>query len=234
MIEKRIFHDKVKGYTFCICTGFLESILLYGENEVLSKMEMLLYTDIKSKKKKDEFLKSRYLAKLAIKELYENGEVFLWDVEIGKGVMNNPIILGKYSEYSVSISHSSGYVAVVAYKKNLMVGVDIEPIKLSKAYSNLWLSEYEKQCKPKNMNEALYGLAIWTCKEALGKCVCLGLQVNYDIYTVKSVSLEEGILKSTFSNFHGLVAYTFLKKKFMLTIVLPKTLEISGVVPGGE
>lgn len=227
MIYKKIYQNEFKNYRFCVCIGLPEvPSNQYRVNEILSKMELLQYRKLKSTKKKVEFFRSRYMAKIAIKELDGYREVALSDIEIGKGILNNPILLGEYAEYSLSISHGGGYVVVVVYTKALIIGVDIEPICINKVYSNLWLSEYEKQCKPKNVSESVYGLAIWTCKEALGKCLCLGLQVNYEIYAMKSVTVEDGVIKSTFHNFHGLVAYTYISEEYLFTLVLPKTLKI--------
>lgn len=231
MIHKEMYYvKKVKNIRFCLCFGcFNHPVTVDRLEEVLSEVEYARYLRLKSEKKKKEVFWSAFLSKYTLQQLYNKPLTPFQDIDLVKGFLHNPVFLEPFSEYCVSISHSNNYIIAAVFPNTIVMGVDIEIYDENKEYTSLWLTNEEKRIKPKDMNISLYSLILWTCKEALGKSIRQGLQVDYNIYSLKSIVKVEGGYISAFSYFHQLAAYTQIKDDVVYTIVLPKSIEIDRV-----
>lgn len=229
-LKKDIINCGIKTKAGEICIKIISMntpISVEAINIVFSDEEKQKFMKISSTKRRREIYFGRFMAKLAAFELSGIKDYHLHEISIVKGLFHNPLIIGKISNCAVSISHSKDYVAVVAFPKTLMIGLDIETIDYENRSGICQnISENEGDIMTSGIGKELFSLILWTCKEALGKCIGLGLSVNYAIYDIDSMEVCQLGYRSTFANFPELIAYTTVLMGYLISIVYPRKIEI--------
>lgn len=94
------------------------------ETEILSESELVYYNGCQSEERRKEFLVSRYAAKFALDVLFGVDEYS--GVSILKDENGKPYFSAPYDEWSLSITHSHGTVAVLVFPANMEYGIDLE------------------------------------------------------------------------------------------------------------
>lgn len=122
----------------------------------ISSEEGLYLCSCNSEKRKKEYIYGRIAAKFALRLLSTNSEAIIRNDSIGK-----PYFVGR-SDFSLSITHSHGIVAVLVFPAEMRCGIDLELINerrkdtLNKMFSTSHGSIYK-------LTE------LWTLKEAMYK-----------------------------------------------------------------
>jgi len=188
----------------------------------LSEEEYQYYGQRKNPKRKREVFWSRIMAKLAVKDIAHLPEEEMESIHISKGHMQNPLVKGTHGQYQVSITHCPDYAGAVAYPEELLIGLDMEAIQPDKQEGIYEiLTDRERRMCPEHMERELYAMVLWTAKEALVKCLKLGLSVSFEIMQVSGLQKADPGFRSSFRYFPGLEAYTAVEEDIVYTIVYP-------------
>ncbi|WP_408895210.1 4'-phosphopantetheinyl transferase family protein [Paenibacillus taichungensis] len=199
------------------------------QTQHLHQQEMLYFSGLKFEKRKFEYLAGRLAAKGAVANLINEPE--RREILIVPGVFNQPVVKHlKYSNISVSITHSHGYAAAIAYQEELLLGIDIERIDLKQRgvlESQCTVNE-KKQCHESLLPYDFMLTLSWTVKESLSKILKTGLSIPFQLLEISQVCLKDRMLVSSFKNFPQYCAISFYIKGFVCSIVYPKKLVFSG------
>lgn len=225
--KSTVLKNKEKKYEASICISKIDNPNEYGLlEECLNVKEREHYLGIKSSSRKNSFLHGRYVAKTAVSNLIGCD---LKEISIGIGIFNYPIVeINRNKKYNVSLSHCRSIGAAIAFEEDIIIGIDIEEIKLgfeSRVYNSL--VENEKLLISKNKCLEIESSAvIWTAKEALSKAIKTGLTVPLGILEVKEITYKENYYICTFRNFSQYKAISIATNRYACSIVIPKQLEI--------
>jgi len=201
-------------------------------NLILSSFELDIYQNITNESRQKEFLVGRYAIK---KNLADNGPSFMGefqDISVEYGKLRFPIIRDSLIE--VGLSHSKKYVFSIIYSKDQVVGVDIETIRSDIPIEDM-LSTAEKNMIAGYCSPAQFAYIFFSCKEALGKALKMGLLADYSIYEIKSIESEQWFGKEVFQlefkKFPFLTAYSFMKNdKEICSLVVPQKVNVEQVL----
>lgn len=192
--------------------------------QLFGPKEQQSYSRFHKEKRKKEIYWSRLMAKKSISQLNRNddtneGKPFS-DIEISKGVFNNPIVKGLYNDFQVSITHCKDYAGAIAYPEELILGLDMESAGHSKERS-IWeiLTEREKRLLPLTMDKEIFTLMMWTAKEALVKLIKLGLSVHFDIMDIHQFKFEKDNCTITFRFFPSIEVFSTVENTFENTLI---------------
>ncbi|RDY31932.1 4'-phosphopantetheinyl transferase family protein [Lachnotalea glycerini] len=191
-----------------------------------SKQELLYYKDIKNQKRKEEFFYGRYLAKLAILELTKADSHNLNEISIIKNIFGYPVIQQNFAGLEVNISHKENFIAAIVYSNQIMMGIDIENLKEVRKSLQLVADEQEKLLLLPKMEEEFFYKLLWTCKEALGKCLKVGIGTGIQSYILKKLEEKENGYWTEFLNFPQFKAFSKKWNDSIYTVVFPKSLDI--------
>ncbi|MFD0047793.1 4'-phosphopantetheinyl transferase family protein [Actinomycetes bacterium NPDC127524] len=194
-------------------------------DEVLSPLELELYGKMMNENRKREFLVGRYAIKKNLEENFPSLGLQFNQVTVEYGTFRYPIIKDKCIE--VGLSHSKNYAFSIIYSKDEVVGVDIETIGTSKVIEKL-LTVQERGLISENTSLSKFAYIFFSCKEALGKALKIGLLADYSIYEIKNVTLMASVSQELyqvhFKNFPFLKAFSFIKNEMeVCTIVVSQT-----------
>ncbi|CAN7272719.1 4'-phosphopantetheinyl transferase family protein [Rossellomorea sp. LjRoot5] len=151
-------------------------------------------------KRRRDYLIGRYLAKVSIAKYLKNIE--LNQIIVYRGLANQPILSlpSHHTHNQVSIAHSNGYGVTVAYKEDILLGVDVELIDHSKSH---FFGEYLEGLNHNlPFSNNIVGLLIFTAKEALVKSIKLGLIFPIHLLRVKDIiMIDNSYFVIKFENF---------------------------------
>ncbi len=168
--------------------------------QCLTELEQLQMHEYQGAKRQVQFLAGRLAAKKALQKSFSQGSLTDLDIEIRKQNLNkqsirpNVWLKGIQNNSSLSISHSENIACAVSSSRQ--VGIDVEKIsRRSSVFYEDVLTDAEFQCWQK-MNQMqphvadFLGTLYWTAKEAMSKCLGLGLSVPFDFFQVDFNSLS--------------------------------------------
>lgn len=223
------FEDKetqyIAGISFANFKQFNENN--FKPDTILCLEEINEFNRMRYEKRKRDFLMGRYCAKFALKEIVH--DISIPDICIHNGFFKQPII-----EYSinincdVSISHCECYGISIAFPNELMVGIDVEMIReRSMNTIKSQLTQTEKKQIDLFQNTQLYTV-MWTIKEALSKALKIGFTVPLNIYEIDKIRYDGLLYNCTFVNFPQFQAVAYIIKCYVVTIVYPANLKLTG------
>ncbi|MCR8644649.1 4'-phosphopantetheinyl transferase superfamily protein [Paenibacillus sp. N1-5-1-14] len=199
---------------------------------VLSPAEYEIYRNITNESRKNEYLVGRYAIKRNIADNMPAYDLPFTSVTIDYGALRYPIIKDNLIE--VGLSHSKQYVLSVIYSKDHIVGVDIETIRYEIPIEEM-LSSDELQLVANYGNRPEFAYMFFSCKEALGKALKMGLLADYSIYEVSGMDCEmlhgTEVFRLHFRRFPFLIGYSFMKsEKEICSLVVPKKMDIEHII----
>lgn len=174
-------------------------------------------------RRRDSHLLGRYCAKEAIACLVD--QPTLRSLEIRSGVFQQPVVRGAPVEgIQVSLSHSGGWGAAVAFDDTHPMGIDLEVVNADRCAaiaSQLTPKEAQMlRSLPISTDEVL-ALA-WTVKEALSKTLRTGMMTPFTLFETTEPQWDQDVLTCHFTHFGQYRAVGFLDSGFALGIVLPR------------
>ncbi|EAD7632587.1 4'-phosphopantetheinyl transferase superfamily protein [Listeria monocytogenes] len=182
--------------------------------EILSSDELNRYENMSSEKRKQEFLAGRYALKTNLLKHRFSTEKTYNDISIDYGSLGYPML--REGDFEIGLSHSRNYVFSVIYSRENIVGVDIETIR-SDIFLEKLLTDSEKELFIDSDVTSKMAYILFSCKEALGKALKIGLLADYSIYEVKKVEnmtiLNNQVFQLSFKRFPFLTAYSFEKEE---------------------
>lgn len=180
-----------------------------------------------SDRRRQGFLLGRYCAKIALcRHANVDDPRSLWLV---RGVFDFPLVRGAEPAHAaVSISHSAGWGAAIAFDERHPLGVDIQdlgPDSIDTARSQL--TEREKELPLLGTAADQVGpVLVWAMKEALSKVLRTGLMTPLEVYEIETLSHEGERWTATFTNFAQYQAVAFLLPGSVLAFALPKRSQV--------
>jgi 4'-phosphopantetheinyl transferase len=173
--------------------------------------------------RKADFLRGRYTAKRALATL-DRG-VALSSIEVEAGVFGQPVVRGaQIRNLQVSIAHSAGCAAALAFDEGHPMALDIE------AHDDANTDVIGQECTVgERAAMARAGLerrqamtALWTAKESLAKVLRTGLMAPLNFYAISSVEAVLGGVVCVYANFPQYHTTCVSRRSFVLAITLPR------------
>jgi len=198
-----------------------ESFLHPNELSYFRKLEFPL--------RKTSFLLGRHAAKKALTAFLQESDAS--HIEIGAGAFNQPVVKCKSSEIpGLTIAHCHDAAVAIAFQEGYPTGVDLEYIETNKRQvleSQFSAVELQRLKLLPEAEEDSYYL-LWTVKEALSKAIKCGLTVPFEILEVEQI-VQQGThaYAAFFRNFPQYQAYSWIRYRHVLSIVLPKSTQLT-------
>lgn len=160
--------------------------------------------------RRDSYLLGRYTAKLAVSAWL--GGTTLRDIHIEAGVFGQPVVHAPAAgKVCVSISHSGGHAAALAFDEGHPMGVDLEAIDPGR--TGLILEQATPGERAVLENAALpldeAATILWSMKESLSKVLGTGLMCPLALYEIESLDRENGQWTAPFRHFGQYRAIAF-------------------------
>ncbi len=177
--------------------------------------------------RKAKYLLGRFCAKKAIQAL--KTQLKLEEIYIDKGIHKNPIIVSNLtSNLNISLSSTKQFTLALACPDNMPTSVDIESISSEnfKALEHVTTAQEKILIEPwLNRGYALLDMLtlFWSAKEALVKALKCGFHVNYDILTIESIEISNGLFIIRFKHFHHLKSISLIQQGIVLSLGVPLT-----------
>ncbi|MGN7415966.1 MULTISPECIES: 4'-phosphopantetheinyl transferase family protein [unclassified Paenibacillus] len=201
-------------------------------DDILSPYEHEIYDNITNEGRRKEFLVGRYAIKKNLKDQFPSYHGEMSNISVEYGSLRFPLIHDNLFE--VGLSHSKTYALSVLYSKDNVVGVDIETIRSDIPIAEM-LSEAEKKLIEHLYPALQFAYIFFSCKEALGKALKMGLLADYSIYEISEVVSElihgQEVFRIQFKRFPFLTGYSFMKDdKEICSLVVPQKVDIREVL----
>ncbi len=204
-------------------TNISLSILENKIKEICSPTEIDFFHAIDNKKLKDNFLRSRYIAKTAIAQFTNTTN--LNTIAIRKGIFGQPLINGTNR---ISIAHSGLYAACIVFPDEHNLGIDLEAIRfnaIEAINSQLTAAEINIIKNLTQINNVSY-MRLWTSKEALSKILQTGLMMPFELLEINSAEIHKNYHLFYFKNFIQYKSMSFIFNNMAMSIVLPTETKI--------
>jgi phosphopantetheinyl transferase len=179
-------------------------------------------------KRKNDYIQGRIAAKKALQSLYKVNDPQIFNIKTG--VFGQPIVLSPLKQNfvtEVSITHSHGVAAALAFTNEIPMGIDIEkidPIKINNIKNRLSKQEYEIISAAPSIEEGIFTL--WSAKEALSKALLTGLNASFFLYEINNLKIHDSYIEGSFLHFHQYKFISFIGNGLAFSIVIPKNLAI--------
>lgn len=225
----------------CLSTMFFEE-LKDKSSLFLHPKEEKYFASLRYPKRQEDYLLGRYCAKNAIVTCSDN--IKPYTIFIENGVFRQPIVYcSSHNNIQVSISHTDGIGAAIAFPESHPMAIDIEKIcknRISTIQSQM-TSEEQKlfTCLPTTEESSI--TLLWTVKESLSKILRCGFMVPFELLEVKNVVLQDNYIISYFKNFHQYQGLSFQLSGNICSIVYPRNTQLNfdilrlqtTIMPGG-
>lgn len=179
-----------------------------------------------SESRKKEYILGRYAATRAVEILENHSGIY-----IKRGLFNNPYLVG--SDFSdISIAHSNEYVTAIAFDRNIILGVDCQMINSEDDVSCIWelLTVNEKRLLSScTLEYNIMIMVFWTIKESVTKAIRTGLTIPMNILEIVEVVYSGNKIIAYMKNIPQYKTVTYIKDKLIISIALPKVLDIYGL-----
>lgn len=173
--------------------------------------EQKIYNSYKHDKRKHSYLLGRVASKTAIQKYTQ---VQPKDVNIINGLLRQPIVKG-INNVDVSISHADNLGFAAAFNDTLLLGIDIEKHQdESASYLQEYLMDKEKMYT--SMSELTL---LWSAKEALSKCLKIGLTSSFELYQIKQWNLIHDLYQIEFRYFPQFKCSSFFVDSYVFSVV---------------
>jgi phosphopantetheinyl transferase len=179
-------------------------------------------------KRKNDYIQGRVAAKKALQCLYKVADPQIFNIK--SGFFGQPIVISLLKRNfiaDVSITHSHGKAAALAFTNEIPMGIDIEKIdliKINNIANRLSKQEHEMIRTAQSVEERIFTL--WSAKEALSKALLTGLNASFSIYEINNIKGIDNYIEGSFLHFHQYKFISFIEKGFAFSIVIPKNLLI--------
>ena len=195
---------------------------LFSKKEtILHPEEKKHYLLLKSKHRQAQFLLGRYCAKSCLSNTLANYP----DLHIGNGVFGQPILIAPKTHLNrhIGISHSKKVGVAISFPHTHPIGIDIEEIRTRKSTLMVIkkkLSEQEKALL--THNEATILTQIWSAKEAMAKCLFLGVLSAFSLLKISSITKTNTGYEIRFENLAQYKCISIILDNYILSIALPR------------
>lgn len=228
IIEYHSVECEINKKKLCFCWNITEN---KGKNiefgiQYLSSKELQYMERIIPQKRKQEFCMGRLLSKLAAVEAGFIDRYELASISILKSIYGYPILKDSSYGFDVNITHSNHSFASIVYPNEIQMSIDLEEINDEKGSLQLVMNGKESLLKPPGMSDKTFYKLLWTCKEALGKCLRLGISSGIDSYSVSKITIMSRGVLSKFLYFPQFIAFSRITKERIITVILPSNIEI--------
>lgn len=172
-------------------------------------------------KRRDDYLRGRYAAKLALER---GGALGAAPARaIFPGVFGQPVIRGG-DGWQVSIAHSGGRAAAVAFPEEHPLGIDLEACETGHAATLAReLSPAEADWVATAGLERVVALtALWAAREALSKVLRTGLMTSFVHFRVAPPTATPGGWRAEYAEFPQYQAALVPGPGFVLALALPR------------
>ena len=172
-------------------------------------------------KRRDDYLRGRYAAKLALASAGVAGPAAAR--AITPGVFGQPVVRGG-GGWQVSIAHSGGWATAVAFPEEHPLGIDLE------GYNSGHAATLARDLSPAEADwvatvglERLVALtALWAAREALSKVLRTGLMTSFAHFRVATPVVAPGGWRAEYSEFPQYQAALVPCPGFVLALALPR------------
>jgi phosphopantetheinyl transferase len=191
----------------------------------LGPAETAFYANLRFPARQRSFLSGRVAGKRAV--LPFRPESSWSNLDIGRGVFEQPILSGGIAE--ISIAHTDEVAVAVASSLGHPIGIDIERLSGREvdALATSFTSDETKRLQKLSIGSAALYCG-WTIKEALAKILRCGLMTPFHILEIGSVAqTSENIFASDFLHFPQYKARTWILRGFAMSIALPARTEMT-------
>ncbi|KAA8998809.1 4'-phosphopantetheinyl transferase superfamily protein [Paenibacillus spiritus] len=200
--------------------------------DTLSRTEMDIYRNMVNEGRRREFLYGRYAIKKSLLEHFIGEQKAFDQITVDYGVLRYPILRDHVVE--VGLSHSKQYILAVLYTKDQLVGVDVETIRDGIPVDDM-LSEAEQALIAQAGFREAFGYMFFSCKEALGKALRMGLLADYPVYEISGIArdgrFQRSVYRLKFAWFPFLTGYCFMKNEMEIcSIVVPAKMDIEAAL----
>jgi 4'-phosphopantetheinyl transferase len=210
------------GATFCLSRCRPEWVE-EARSQFLTEAEELAWRRFPFKRRQRSYLLGRYCAKEAV--ACQASLASLTEFQIDVGVFQQPVVRGPgTSGIQVSITHSEGWGAALAFDERHPMGIDLERVGADRndtIRSQLTARELSAVAASPLHVDAALALA-WTLKEALSKTIRTGLTTPLTIFETSKLSWDTDALACEFSSFGQYRGLAFVISGFALGLVLPR------------
>lgn len=170
---------------------------------------------------KNSFCLGNAAAKKAIGQLA--GKPESGGAEIAYGVFGYPIVRGAGAGLSVSIAHSESAAAALAFRENIMAGIDLEQVRETNCDTiRSILTTAERQMgEALPLDETLFLHHAWTAREALSKALRTGFLLPAKLLELQSIKPNQGFFDIAFAQCTLFRGISFAWQNHVVSIVLP-------------
>lgn len=190
----------------------------------LHPQELEYYERLVVDARKSSFLAGRWCAKQTLQAACY-GRQHARGILVQSGVLQHPVVReGAPRATQVSISHSSGAAAALAFDESHPMGIDIEwpsDQVLHVLNGSLTANERSLLDSVQLQDDVLGCTWLWTTKEALSKAMKTGLTIELDLYECASAHREGPIIVTRFRHFAQFKCLSFAWRQFVVSVALP-------------
>lgn len=183
----------------------------------LDNEDIKYITPIRKPSHRDDVIVGRYAAKKAVADLAGTD---MSNISISKGVFSQPLAVNDPGgRFQVTVTHTGGTAAAVAYPDELIIGIDMEKELSTEMKNSLILSEEEHRA----VNELGMDITIfWTVREALIKCLKLSLFFSPKLLELTEIRREGELVTGTFRYFGQYSFQAVSHDGISIGMVIPK------------
>ena len=193
----------------CVVEG-TEATLAPFQHDLLHAQEKKRFEEMHYPRRRQSYLLGRYAAKKALQGAVQGDWQEDWryrdpsrlplEIWIQSGLLGEPFIEGR--SQALSIAHGGTYGIAIVGSGRVSLGIDIEPLILLRNLTADALSVSESHLISTCGVSVEESLGIfWTAKEALAKCLGVGLSVPFSLFEVGHMERWGSVTWLTFSNF---------------------------------
>ena len=191
--------------------------------QYLHASELGVYRTFLHDRRRESFLRGRYIAKqVLLNYLREKNPR---RIRLESGVFDHPLVVHSApSTPQISLSHTRGWAAGLAFSEAHPMGLDLEAITSSSAetiHSQVTAHEIGLHRTLADDENTFY-TRLWTIKEALSKVLKTGLTTPFEVYQVETLRACDGYTVGTFRNFGQYKALSFRWKNNLCSVILPR------------
>jgi 4'-phosphopantetheinyl transferase len=197
--------------------------LINQEKLFLHQNEQAYFYTLNNLSRKNSYLLGRFCAKQALGLLHPN--IACNTIYINKGVFDFPVVeLPRELSTTISISHSKGVGAAIAFPQAHPMAIDIEQIQPSKmpAIQSKMSPAETTLINSTNLEPDIGYTCIWTMKEALSKALKCGLNINFKLLEIEKFEQKDNIYFCRYKNFNQYKSFCFKIKNFICAIIMPR------------
>lgn len=219
------YKKKIRTVSLCLAAIEYADFIEFSDFDFLNCSEKKYLRSNISNLRRISYVCGRYAAKKAVNSLDKGFN--LRDIYVENGVFKHPVLKNK--ELDITISHAENYSVSLAFSRNFVFGIDIEKtdgINIDSLARILDIRELEMLTDiEQDLHKKL--LLLWALKEALGKCLKTGININLDILGVRFIKKMHDYFEGEFLNFPQYKFIVFAYENFYISIVFPKYIDFS-------